>query len=892
MKTLYILLVIVSLFNLIKAGFDVTIEGKKLVYVGTKVDKFLTSIVLSDKSCPTVKILFTCTRKGKDGCICKSTDLDFTKLIGSTVTFNGKLMDGKDKNTEHKMIGIPNPPPRDLKFNPSTEPGLSLVSGNFLRFGYDVKTLNVIIGGKTKKLNLEPPIPKDATKFTVKNLGGSGSFSIQLGNSIFKLNFALPSIQRIESSNGQFKITGSNFYTDKKLVKIAIGSETLPASSIVSVSNGLIVFNYEPILTQYSPIKVEVNGLSSSISQLKFTPLPISINSVPEIGGVVTITGKCLKGALGDKSKTTINIGSYLCETISQTPSEITCKLPPSTEKGGIKKLKVSIDIDNISNTNSLQYSYGIPKVSNIKQNGIKFTIEGTSLGTMEISKITVIDQNKEENTISPDEDDDNEQRFLVFTLPSKIFSGSFVVTHNEDVSNKLDFTTTPILTGPLTLAPTEGGLFEMSGFYLNPSGVKPTIQIENTGKTNPIECIDVTQAIDGSKLSCTLSYGTGNKMVAVVTFGADQPYRIVFSYQPPSELEAIQKENIIEIKGRNLGSDTSLVELILNNGSIKADSLENGIASFTLPETAQSDNNAIIIVDGLPSEPNAFNIAILPVCKSISSINTEGGSVSIVGSFFDSKSAITVMISDKPCESVTISSSTTLECIAPKGSGTNNTVILTVGDVQVPSLLNLSYNPPTILSTNKVDQIKGGNVTIIGTNFAENQSNSVTINSRDCNNIVVVDSNKIECYLEPLIVTKDTITSDPDSKSFINVTINGQSFGDTIFEWSPPETETPLEIISSSPEVVPSSSESISPSLSPSSFSSVSPSSSPSTKSNSTLKPKPTTIPNLNSNKTNTNNNNNDNQTEHDENNHSTGFKIYQSFSLVLFSILFILFV
>ncbi|KAK5578986.1 hypothetical protein RB653_008662 [Dictyostelium firmibasis] len=876
MKILYILLVIICILNLVKAGFDVSVEGKKLVYVGTKVDKFLTSIILTDKNCPTIKIIFTCTRKGKDGCICKSTDLDFTKLIGSTVTFNGRYMDGKDITTQHQIIGMPVPPPKDLKFIPSTEAGLSLVTGNFLRFGYDVKTLKVIIGGKPKTLNLDPPIPKDATKFNVQNIGGSGSFTVQLGSSSFKLNFAPPSIQKIESTNGQLTITGSNFYVDKKLVKILIGNEVL-TSSIISVKNDLIEFNYEPKLTQATSIKVEVDGLSSTLSQFKFTPVPLSINSVPNSGGVVTISGKCLKGASGDKSKTTISIGTYPCEIVSQISTEIICKLPPSNEQGGSKNLKVFIDIDNILNTNQLQYSYGIPKILSIKQKGVTFIIEGTSLGSKDISRITVTDQNKEENTITPTDDDDGEKS-LVFTLPSKIFGGNIVVTHNEDISNVLDFFTSPFLTEPLTLAPTEGGLFEISGFYLNPLGVKPTVQIENTGKTNPIECTNVVQAIDGSKLSCTLSAGTGNKMVAVVSYGNsnNQPFRIVFSYQPPFEILTTQKQNILEIEGENLGSDSSLVELTLNNGVIKADSVKNNVASFTLLETSLSDNNAIIIVDGLSSDPNGFKISILPVCKSISSPNTDGGKISIVGSYFDSKSTTTVMVSEKPCTSVTVFSSTTLECIAPKGSGANNPVIISVGDVQVQSQINLSYNLPTIVSVTKVDQIKGGNVTIIGSNFADSESNSITINSRNCKNIVVVDSFKMECSLEPLIVTNDTITSDPESKSFINVTINGQSFGDNIFEWGKPESETPS--ISSSPITL-------------------LPSQTPSIKSNSTLKPnstlksKPTPTPNLNSNNNGTNTNTNNTNTENDENNHSNAFKICQSFSLILVSVVFYLF-
>ncbi|KAN0039018.1 hypothetical protein ACTA71_001212 [Dictyostelium dimigraforme] len=814
-----LLFVILSLaiFKNVDAGYSLSVKGKKLQYTGADVDYKITEMVInSQKILPDYSITFTCDTSNVNTPVCTSGDLDLTKLAGMVTIKGAKL---KTPTViivlDNKIYRIPFPEPTEIKWEPPTLAGSpALMTGDFLLFGEDVSSLNGVYNSKSVSLGVTSNT--DATKITVKSPGGYGNMKVIFGSSQFTVNFSSPIVSSVAITNSLITITGQNFWIDKKVVNVKLGQDDI-SSSITSSDTSKIVINYDSKYSSNSSVLVTVGGNSQT------TPYYVSIPSLPQsidkavskgTGGLITISGKCLKGS--GPSVTSVLIGAYTCAVVgTQISSDLMCQLPPATKENGSKDLKVVITIDGIKNTNELLYSYGIPQITKIDQKlgTTLFTITGSNLGktdsivrALSAGAATPLD-------LSVVGFDDEKESYLTFNLPTNCSKSAVSVYDGQDTSNNFDLTPNPYIKNLKDSPSTDGEQINFIGGYLDPTA-KASITLLDA-RNQSVDCSDFQVGSDSSSATCKLAPGCGSIKSTILV--GDSSMEVDFNYQSPSSLVATQMpNNKLEISGKNLGPNSKYIKLDINGNELVASSLENGTASFDLPSTFLSDSNAIISVDGISNtDSDQLDINLQPVAKSISSSTTSGSTITVTGSFFNSKdNNIKVMVGNQSCNSIAVVNAQTLTCLAPPGSGLKNAVSFLVKDTEskLSSPLFLAYNPPTIMSSTSVKQVEGGQVTIYGTNF-EQTLVSVNVGNKSCKDVSVIDSTKLTCSISNSTVDPSLV----NKKLAVNVTVNGQSGNGEVFEYDNEalNTETPKVTLppTESPTETPTESQSQTPS-------------------------------------------------------------------------------
>ncbi|KAN0024488.1 hypothetical protein ACTFIV_008896 [Dictyostelium citrinum] len=792
-----------TIFKIVDAGYTLSVKGKKLIYTGTNVDFKITEMVLtSQKVLPDYSITFTCDTSNASGPVCSSIDMDFTKLAGLVLVKGAKL---KSPNTVYavdvKANPIPYPLPTEIKWEPPTTAGAaSLMTGDFLLFGEDVSTLNGVYN--SKQVSLGVTSNTDATKIMVKSPGGYGTMKVGFGSAVFTVNFSSPVVSSVSITNNLITITGKNFWIDKKVINVKLGQDDISAS-IVSSDTSKITIDYDSKYSSNASVLVTVGG------NVQTLPYYVSIPSYPQsidksvskgTGGLITISGKCLKGA--GASVTSVLVGEYTCAVVgAQLSSELMCQLPPATKENGSKDLKVIVTIDGIKNTNELLYSYGIPQITKIDQKpGTSlFTITGSNLGktgsiirALTAGASTPLD-------LSVVGFDDEKESYLTFNLPTNCSKSAVTVFDGQDTSNNFDLTPSPFITNLKVLPSTDGEQINFVGGYLDPTS-KASISLIDA-RNQSVDCSDFLINPDSSSATCKLAPGCGPIKSTILV--GDSSLKLDFNYQSPTSLVATQlSDNKLEISGKNLGPNSKYIKIVVNGNELVASSLANGTASFDLPSSFLSDSDATISVDGIKnSDSDQLNIQLQPIAESITPSQTSGSIVTVQGSFFNKKdNNIKVMVGNQSCDSLTVVDAQTLTCSAPPGSGVKNAVsfLFKGTESKLSSPLFLVYNPPTIMSSTSVKQVEGGQVTIYGTNF-EQTLITVNVGNKSCDNVTVLDSTKLTCSVSKQTTVDSSLAN---KKLAVNVTVNGQSGNGEVFEYdnealnteTPKPTEKPTE--------------------------------------------------------------------------------------------------
>ncbi|KAK5578987.1 hypothetical protein RB653_008663 [Dictyostelium firmibasis] len=783
-----------TIFKNVDAGYSVSVVGKKLQYTGTGVDFKINEIILSsNKVLPDYSIPFTCDTTNANAPVCKSADLDFTKLAGLVTVKASKLA---TPNTIYQIdqskTPIPYPVPTEVKWEPPTTAGAAApMSGNFLLFGADVSSISGNYNSRAVSLGIASNT--DATKLSVKSSGGYGTIKLIINSQEFVVNFANPVISTVTLNNGLIAITGQNFWIDKKVINVKLGQDDI-SSFITSSDTSKIQITYDSKYSSNSSILVTVGTNAQTV------PYYVIIPSVPQsvdkevskgVGGLITISGKCLKGS--GTSETTVSVGAYACKVVSQLSTDLMCQLPPATTQNGSKNLKVVVTIDGIKSTNELLYSYGIPQITKIDQKtgSTLFTITGSNLGKSDSSIKALNSGSTVALNLLVIGFDDEKESYLTFNLPTNFSKSSISVYDGQDASNQFSVSPTPYISKISSLPSTEGQEIVFVGGYLDPTS-KTSISLLDS-RNQSVDCSNFAIGSDSSSASCKLSPGCGSIKSTILV---DQTsMEVDFNYQSPSSLIATQlADNKLQITGKNLGPNSKFIKVDINGNDLTASSLENGTATFDLPSNFLSDPNALISVDGISNSiSDVLNINLEPVAKSISSSDTSGSKVTVTGSFFSAKdnNNLKIMVANQSCDSLTIVNGQTLTCSAPPGSGVKNAVsfLFKNSESKFSSPLFLAYNPPTIISSTSVKQKEGGMVTIYGTNF-EQTLITVNVGNKSCGNVSVIDSTKLTCSIissnvDPLLTNK---------KLAVDITVNGQSVSNQVFEYDNEalNTETP----------------------------------------------------------------------------------------------------
>ncbi|KAM9969864.1 hypothetical protein ACTFIR_001701 [Dictyostelium discoideum] len=794
-KILFLFFILsLTIFKIVDAGYTLSVKGKKLIYTGTNVDFKITEILLSSqKILPDYSITFTCDVSSANSPVCTSMDMDFTKLAGKVTVKGANLKTPTIPITiDFKANQIPLPLPTEVKWEPPTMAGTAaLMTGDFLLFGEDITTLPGVYNSKPVSLGVSSNT--DATKIMVKSPGGYGSMKVTFGSLSFPVNFSSPVVSAVTITNNQISISGQNFWIDKKVISVKLGEDDLSAS-ITSSDTSKILIDYDSKYSSNSSLLVTVGGNAQTAAYYVTIPsYPQAIDkSVSKgTGGLITISGKCLKGS--GPSVTSVLVGAYTCAVVgAQISTEIMCQLPPASKENGAKDLKVVITIDGIKNTNQLLYSYGIPQITKIDQKAgaSLFTITGSNLGKTSSVIRVVTGGSPTPLDLSVVGFDDEKESYLTFNLPTNSSKSAVTVYDGQDTSNNFDVTPTPFISNLKALPSTDGQEINFVGGYLD-SKAKATISLLDA-RNQSVDCSDFLIGPDSSSATCKLAPGCGSIKSTIVIGEISIP--LGFNYQSPSSLVSKQmSDNKLQISGKNLGPNSKYIKLDMNGNELLASSLENGIVSFDLPSTLLSDSYATISVDGIKnSDSDQLDVELQPVVKSITQSQTSGSTVTIKGSFFNKKdTSLKIMVRNHSCDSLTVVDTQTLTCSAPPGSGIKNAVSFMVKDAEskLSPPLFLDYSPPTIMSSTSVKQVEGGQVTIYGTNF-ENTLISVNVGSKSCEDVSVIDSTKLTCS-----ISKSTI--DPslaNKKLTINVTVNGQSANGEVFEYDNEalNTETP----------------------------------------------------------------------------------------------------
>ncbi|KYQ93377.1 IPT/TIG domain-containing protein [Tieghemostelium lacteum] len=349
-----------------------------------------------------------------------------------------------------------------------------------------------------------------------------------------------------------------------------------------------------------------------------------------------------------------------------------------------------------------------------------------------------------------------------------------------------------------VTSAPSKGGLITITGQYLNcqrSDGSASTVEISVVTSSSTVQCTNPTNPVQGdyTVLVCQLGSGIGDDLPLKVTIDSvtqDTSSVVLFTYGVPiiKSAETLSNGQIL-IHGESLGSDASSIV------KFNDQQFSNAIAAGTLTVTAGFDQltvklpknsqNGIIQVQVGKKISNQYNMSFKPLVTSCTKSPTEGGIVTVTGSYLSlfsfAKEPLSLVLSgDNPpiglqsCQQDPNQTGYQLLCTSTPGTGLNNNVQITISSLSSEKFL-LSYLEPHISESKQL--VAYG--LLNGSNFGQISSKAQLFYKKSLfSGSYSVDHHEVKFEIPP--------TEQPGTTVQVSLNVDGQVSNEMSFQIQP----------------------------------------------------------------------------------------------------------
>jgi large repetitive protein len=547
-------------------------------------------------------------------------------------------------------------------------------------------------------------------------------------------------------------LTGTNFGNGSDInivTSVTLDGRNCLLQSSPAFFSSKIIFFLPKHQGQGLDIVVTVGGQSSAPAQFSYSPPQITAvtPTVGVIGQNLTLTGVSFGQVNGQ-----VSVGNIDCPVLLQTDTQVVCSIPPG--QGTINSVRYVLDVTVFSQGSSFNFAYTAPTISSMvpvsgsTQGGTAILLLGTNFGSSQATGSVIF--NGVAATILS-------WNYTTITLLSVAGEGTNVqvnVIAGSQTSSQLFYS----YNGPVVNSvspnrgPTSGGIvITVTGTNFGGVSTPPSVTIGGS------ICSLINYTAHFSVL-CSLPAGTGlSKSVMVTAYSQISPANSLFSYDPPSltELNAqgahsTQGGNVVSIVGTNFG--TTGTASIGGTVCVPVSSGWSSSLIVCIAPAGQGLNLSVVVTVASQSSSQFLGYSYdAPVVSSFSPASgpTQGGvALTILGSNLGTVAS--VKIGGVTCTSPA-ASHTQIICSVGIGSGTNNSILVSVGG-QFPSgsPIYFSYNAPTVVSANPLVSDSGGGVliTIVGSSF--DTSGSIKIGDSLCPLVGLWSHTYLVCSVPP----------------------------------------------------------------------------------------------------------------------------------------------
>ena len=330
---------------------------------------------------------------------------------------------------------------------------------------------------------------------------------------------------------------------------------------------------------------------------------------------------------------------------------------------------------------------------------------------------------------------------------------------------------------------PTTGGRMALTGMFFGPTGIDGVQKVAVVGPGGvEIPCENATVVADNTVLECELGEGMGKGLMVGTSIGEQtSEMKSILDFQLPL-VQAIAPQVVspgdtITVKGLNFGNNASLIESKMFNSSFSETIPFNTFDTIKLTKDHTEMEMTVPMgtgtgftlefqlpkgggVDSIFTQTSQNDVALEafnyhpPMVKSITSVPTSGGQVTISGSGFGENDAIVhVHVGGRPCAGTKISmSDSELQCSVEAGVGSEKDVSVWVAGQETVSSALFGYDAPTVTSITPNLAQGGRHVTITGTNFgSDSAAITPSLGTLTCLDVQVTqDHTEIQCKVPP----------------------------------------------------------------------------------------------------------------------------------------------
>ncbi|KAF2070534.1 hypothetical protein CYY_008152 [Polysphondylium violaceum] len=501
-------------------------------------------------------------------------------------------------------------------------------------------------------------------------------------------NYLAPTILSATSSTtsgSEITIQGTSFGQVGTAISVSVSNQEC-LDPIVTIDHTTATCKAPAGSGKSNPLILTVATQTSNSFDLAYglPTVSSSTKSSTQGGDIVTLTGSNFGSSV---DSVLINDKECTDAKITVVDTQITCVAPPGT---GSKNIIV-VDIEGQESSDKARFSYNSPTVSSTSSPSTKggdlITVVGANFGSnSSLLSVTVDGKQcknptliKDDSELTCESNSGSGKKDIVVTvdeLPSSVVSLSFAIP------NILHTTSTP----------TQGAITTITGNNFGTQDKNIVVLIG--GKA----CTDIKITGDHTVLECTAPVGTGVQDITITVDGLSNTISSIFSYDLPSisqnSLVSTIGGDTTTLVGKNLGNDASLINVLIGNQECKNVKIivPHSSISCVAPSGQSIDNTITIAVNKQQTSFDIFNYDI-PKPISATSVDTNGGVVTVQGTNFGSKqSEISVIIDDKQCTQVTlVTAHTTITCQLTGGQGFELNVNVTVS--KQLSLPNTIFN-------------------------------------------------------------------------------------------------------------------------------------------------------------------------------------------------------
>ena len=427
---------------------------------------------------------------------------------------------------------------------------------------------------------------------------------------------------------------------------------------------------------------------------------PLIQTTMPEklatFGGSVAVMGT----GFGPQGAT-VTLGGAPCPVMEQTDKSLVCHYP-----AGVGTNHALVVTAGGTVSSPVAKDYNPPTVSTVAPatavGGEVVTISGSDFGGAG-AVVTVRGQ--------PCVVDSQTHHTITCRLPAGAGVGNdLVVSVGGQSSTPLSFSYGPPRISGLSpaLVGTAGGTISIAGAGFGAFGATVTVG----GASCP-----VTDQSD-TTLLCTVEAGVGAGLMVVVSSGGQSSAPASVGYAPPAVDEIAPQiataDELIVVTGTNFGEAGATVDI--GGQPCPVLSQSHGQLKCVVPAGSGTQQPLVVTVAGQASAPADFAYSA-PLIGKITPgmVPSAGAAITISGRGFGVSGAA-VTIDGEPC-SVTQQSDTSLQCVAPAGTGTMRPVLVTAGG-QTSAPSPLSTVGPTLAAVGPGGVVGGDSLVLSGQNF------------------------------------------------------------------------------------------------------------------------------------------------------------------------------